>query len=241
MEPYKDERPGATEFDQELIKHGIKRAPATRTVARRAESLESALGIVFTAGSIEDDSPPVREEKAPFGSVGAPFSAEEYRARRLAELQAEQADAARNRFGRPVHISADTYVTEVTESSRDKTVVLLLVDPAATESALLQRLLGDLAETYPFTKVCVGNVFENVKEVRKDDRNLPLLLVYKNRKIARSFGGIAAFGNKETLTAERVAEVLSKHKLVVWAKTYQELKNNTFEQIYQKNESFIRR
>nr|APB87932.1 phosducin-like protein 3 [Dendrobium officinale] len=129
---------------------------------------------------------------------------EEYRKRRLAEMQAAARVA---RFGAVLLITGSDFVREVSQAPSDVWVVVLLFKDGIPGCELLLQCLEELAARYPGTKF--------VKIVSTDcipkypDHNLPTILVYNNGAVKGTYVGLHHFGSRRC-TPEAVALALCK-------------------------------
>ncbi|KAK8935363.1 hypothetical protein KSP39_PZI013127 [Platanthera zijinensis] len=116
---------------------------------------------------------------------------EEYRKKRLAEMQAASRVA---RFGSVLLITGSDFVREVSQASADVWVVVLLFKDGIAGCELLLQCLGELAARYPGTKF--------VKIISTDcipkypDCNLPTILVYNNGAVKGTYVGLQHFGSR---------------------------------------------
>lgn len=130
---------------------------------------------------------------------------EEYRRRRLAELQ--QAPA-RPRFGSLEPIRGADFVAQVTNAGEGVWAVCHLHKDSVQDCAILNACFAELAERYPATKF--------VKIVSTDcipgypDENLPTVLLYRDSKCLQTLVGLAPFGGRAT-GPDRVALALNRH------------------------------
>ncbi|WIA15119.1 hypothetical protein OEZ85_001809 [Tetradesmus obliquus] len=128
---------------------------------------------------------------------------EEYRRRRIQELQAA---AAKPRFGTVEEISSNEFIEKVTNTSEKAWVVCFLYKASHAGCVLLRECLVELARKYHGTRFvsivstsCIPNY---------PDQNLPTLLLYHNRSVVKHLVGLAQFGGARA-TPEQVALVLN--------------------------------
>lgn len=119
---------------------------------------------------------------------------EEYRRRRIAELQANQLKA---KYGRVLEISARDYVDEVNKAGEDVWVVLHLYEQGIQLCALINQFLADLAMRYPATKF--------IKAISKQcipnypEKNVPSIFIYYEGQIKKQIiGSVELRGEKLT-------------------------------------------
>ncbi|XP_031109227.1 phosducin-like protein 3 [Ipomoea triloba] len=126
---------------------------------------------------------------------------EEYRKKRLAEIQAAAKVA---KFGWVIPISGSDFVREVSQAPPDVWVVVLLYKDGYADCGVLLQCLEELATKYPatkFVKIISTDCIHNYP-----DRNLPTLLVYNNSAVKANYVGIHSFGRR--CTPESVALLL---------------------------------
>lgn len=113
------------------------------------------------------------------------------------------------RFGAVTPITRDTFTAQVTDPSADVWVVVFLHRPNCPECETLGTALAELARKNPFTKfvkILGGECIPGYP-----DRNMPTLLVYRHRDVARTFVGLDAFGGARHMTPEGVALTLNEN------------------------------
>ena len=116
---------------------------------------------------------------------------EEYRRKRLEEMKTA---AAIPRFGAVVEITRDSFMAHVTDPSSEHYVLVLLHRPNCPECELLSVAYGELARKHPFTKFTSIPGKECIPGY--PDRNMPTLLVYRNRDPVRTFMGLGHYGGR---------------------------------------------
>ncbi|CAH1775909.1 unnamed protein product [Owenia fusiformis] len=114
---------------------------------------------------------------------------EEYRRKRILEMQASQAKA---RFGDVREISRQDYVDEVNKAGEGVWVVLHIYKDGIPLCSLINQHLTNLARKFPATKflrsvstVCIPNY---------PDKNLPTIFVYFQDKMMKQWIGPLEFG-----------------------------------------------
>lgn len=129
---------------------------------------------------------------------------ERYRRERIAELKAR---AAIPRFGAVVPITRDAFTSEVTDPSADHHVVVLLHRPGCPDCELVSLAVDELARKNPFCKFTSIPGGECIPGYPAS--NMPTLLVYRHRDVARTFVGLDAFGGRR-MTPEGVRLALNE-------------------------------
>ncbi|KXZ49440.1 hypothetical protein GPECTOR_21g666 [Gonium pectorale] len=129
---------------------------------------------------------------------------EEYRQRRIQELQAA---AARPRFGTVELIRGSEFVQKVTNAGPDVWVVVHLFKDGHAGCGLLQQCLDELAAKYPSTKFV--RIVSTDAIPNYPDANLPTVLLYHDGACSRNAVGLQHFGGAKRITPEQVALVLN--------------------------------
>lgn len=127
---------------------------------------------------------------------------DEYRRRRIAELQSLQAKA---KYGRVLEISARDYVEEVNKAGEDVWVVLHLYEQGIQLCALINQFMAELCVRFPATKfikavstTCIPNY---------PSKNVPSIFIYYEGQIKKQIVGPVELRG-EKLTAEGVCSDL---------------------------------
>lgn len=128
---------------------------------------------------------------------------EQLRRRRLAELRA--GPAAPDFGGVVKPIGHADFVEEVTDPSARVWVVVLLYKPRHPECDALGACLDELARKHRHTKFVRIVSTECIPGY--PDGNLPTLIVYRHRDVARSFVGVGPYGGRR-FSPEGVAYAL---------------------------------
>lgn len=128
----------------------------------------------------------------------------EYRRKRIEEMKAE---AAINKYGEVLEISAQDYVEKVNNAGPSVWVFLHLYKQGIPLCALINQYLSRLAVKFPKVKflksistTCIPNF---------PDRNLPAIFVYFEGQMKRQFIGTAEFGG-DKLQYEELEWMLSR-------------------------------
>lgn len=130
--------------------------------------------------------------------------AQQYRARRIAEMKAA---AERSKFGDLVDITSKEYKQEVNEAGKGIWVVVFLYKAGIPVCTRLQQHLRLLCRKFPAVKF-VQSVSTNCIP-NYPDKNLPSLFVYFEGDLKHQFVGPTIFGG-ETSTADDVEWALSQ-------------------------------
>lgn len=103
---------------------------------------------------------------------------EKYRQARLDELKQQ---ALTKRFGQVLDISKGQWVREVTEASKDCTVIVHLFNDSMVECALMDEALVVIADKFKEIKIC--RIRSTTAVENWPDSNLPTLFIYKNSEL----------------------------------------------------------
>lgn len=129
---------------------------------------------------------------------------ENYRRERLARLKAAIKE---NIFGTVMSVTRATWSQQITETSKDHPVVVLLYNPGDRGSDLLRRCIANLAGNYPATKFCEGtanSLVDNYPVAR-----LPTLILYREGEmLAEQFTGLSKFGGAAAFDPAKVEWLL---------------------------------
>ena len=112
------------------------------------------------------------------------------------------------RFGAVTPITRDTFTTQVTDPSADVWVVVFLHRPNCAACELLGKALGELARKHPFTKFV--SILGEECIPGYPERNMPTLIVYRHRDVARTYVGLDVFGGARHMTPEGVVLALNE-------------------------------
>ena len=129
---------------------------------------------------------------------------EEYKRQRMAEIMSQ------NRFGHVVEVTAQSFVSEVTEASKQGWVVVMLGDENRP-SELLHTIFKVLAEKFAQVKFVHGIAAQCMPKVPV--KMLPIILLYKDGKIKKQEFGMATFGGARA-TPDDVEWFLSRMHIV---------------------------
>ncbi|KAI8636904.1 thioredoxin-like protein [Parasitella parasitica] len=133
---------------------------------------------------------------------------DEYRRRRMMEMQAE---AAKEKFGEVKEISKPDFIKEVTEASKECHVVVHLYQDYIPACKLMNRCLNELALQFKATKfvrivadMCIPNYPE---------QNVPTLLIYGEGDIKANLVGAIQFGGMK-MTTKSLRAILAQYNAV---------------------------
>lgn len=112
---------------------------------------------------------------------------EQYRKQRMAEMM-----MAQNRFGHVVEVTAQSFVSEVTDASKKGVWVVVMLGDENRASELLHSIFLVLAEKFPQVKFVHGVAAQCMPKV--PEKKLPIILIYKDGKIKKQELGMATFG-----------------------------------------------
>lgn len=110
---------------------------------------------------------------------------EQYKQQRMAEIMAQ------NHFGHVTEITAQSFITEVTDASKKGWVVAMLGDENRS-SELLHAIFTVLARKFTQVKFVHGIAAQCMPKV--PEKMLPIILIYKDGKIKKQEFGMATFG-----------------------------------------------
>ncbi|KAI9279939.1 thioredoxin-like protein [Umbelopsis sp. AD052] len=126
----------------------------------------------------------------------------EYRMKRMQEMQQI---ASKEKYGEVRQISKPDFVREVTEASKECSVIVHLYNDSIPACKLMSRHLSELAQRYKavkFLKIVADQCIPNYP-----DRNVPTLLVYVNGDIRANMIGAVLFGGMK-MTVESLRKQL---------------------------------
>ena len=181
-----------TEWDEALIKHGIRDDPR---VAMRAADAQLKAAVESAVASYDPLEKATIEQLDEMEDDEDEDVLASYRKKRMAEMKAARAAA---RFGSVLHIREDEYRVEVSDEAapdRDTYVVVHLFRDTMTACVLINRALGDLAARFPATKFV--KIFATDANKDYPDSKLPTVLVYHKGEIATQMVGLHEFGGSK--------------------------------------------
>jgi len=185
----------ATEWDDILVKHGIKEPTV------KQEDLESL--IIESAEAYQDRRKNEKLEKATLEELDELEDDEderalaEYRRKRIEEMKQQ---ALKNRFGELISISEPEYKDAVTEASNDFYVVVFLFKSGIPYCQLLEQKLRPIASKFKATKFVKIRSEEAIHNY--PDKNLPTLLVYHKGDIVKTVITLAPLGGESVTSAD---------------------------------------
>eukprot|EP00047_Mylnosiga_fluctuans_P003915 m.231662 g.231662 ORF g.231662 m.231662 type:complete len:434 (-) comp12249_c0_seq1:117-1418(-) len=130
--------------------------------------------------------------------------AQEYRARRIAEMKAQ---ASKSKFGEIINITAKEYKQEVNNAGKGIWVVLFLYKTELMVCIRLQQHLKILAQKFPAVKFVQSIASSCIPNY--PDRNLPSVFLYHEDDLKVQFIGPSIFGG-ESSTVEDVEWALAQ-------------------------------
>jgi len=193
---------GKTEWDDILMKHGIKERPAkqltedeiTSAIAEAKQEQErDAQHNPLKNRSLDDDDVSDMEDELDERLL------QEYRQQRVKQLKEQQ---SKSKYGTLLHITEAEYKTEVTDSSISASddassssravVICILFAYSDPSSQLLLSLVERLAAKHPqqkFVKIEATKAIPNYPT-----SSCPTILVYRDTHIVKQYVGLDEFG-----------------------------------------------
>ncbi|CAO3651353.1 unnamed protein product [Cunninghamella blakesleeana] len=123
-------------------------------------------------------------------------------------MQEMQDQAMKNKYGSITQISKPEFVQQVTEASKDCSVIVHLYQEYIPACQLMNKHLEELAQQYKqtkFVKIIADQCIPNYP-----DRNVPTLLVYGNGDIMANLVGAIQFGGMN-MTKTGIQTLLSRY------------------------------
>jgi len=206
---------GKTEWEDALIRHGIKAAPpkagptddelhdAAREVIAIGKTLKFEASTLAELDALEDKK----------GSDGDAIAA--IRAKRIAEMKAA---AAANKYGSVPQLTEKEFVPEVSKAPEDTFVVVLLFIHSKPECQLLSALLPKVAAKFKavkFVRMLATECIHNYP-----DSKSPTIIVYKKGALLHTEVGLDAYGGLK-MTADSL-----EWALAAWGVVKTELQEN---------------
>eukprot|EP01083_Nonionella_stella_P164519 544696_1 len=182
---------GQTEWEDALIKHGIREAPKVEESddVKQLKAIEARAARDPLAEKSLEELDEVEDE------VEDEFLLK-YRRARLAQMEAA---ASKNIFGTLNQISEPEFKEEVTETSKKHWVICLLFLYSQPQSQLMARCLEEFASKFRDVKCVRFPAKECIHNY--PDENCPTLIVYHEGDIVGHLKGIERFGGMK-MTAE---------------------------------------
>lgn len=191
---------GKTEWEDALIKHGVRQAPVVGPTQEELETMdqENAAMVDHLAGKSLAELDQLEDEYED-------DVIETYRRRRLAELQA---DALKMKYGFVTTISAQDFVPQVSEGSKQGAAVVCHLFARGNESCeLFDQCMEQVAKKFAnvkFTRILGSDAIRGFP-----DSNCPTILIYDKGDMKKQFMGINAFGGRK-MTPDVLEWVLSE-------------------------------
>ena len=137
-----------------------------------------------------------------------------YRKKRISEMilksKSKREEHAKKTFGGVRRIERDEWTTEVTSSSYEIPVVVLLVKENNAACDRLEKVVEDLADKYrtktKFVRADATEIIPNYPE-----RNTPTIILYRNGDVVENIVGIEQFGGRNGVNSETVRRRVRAH------------------------------
>jgi hypothetical protein len=195
---------GRTEWEDALIKHKIMAAP--QKAGPTEDELQTATAEVIN--SIDKYESKSLDELDELEDELEDRVLAEYRSKRLAQLQDKQKTEL---FGTIPQIKEFEFIKEVSEASKEVTVVCHLFVYSKPECQLLNKCLEAVAsrqKAIKFVKIIAQECIHNYPE-----SNVPTLLIYKDGNILKQIVGLSEFGGLK-MTDKTLEWVLASYKVL---------------------------
>jgi len=182
---------GKTEWEDALIKHGIIQAKVAEKTDDdlHEEQVERQKGEDRHANKSMEQLDELEDELED-------QVLEQYRARRMAMLKAEQ---QRNIYGSLIQLREQEYVQEVSQAPKETYVIVHLFSNTEAECHQLNKLLGGLAAAHRYVKICVIRAQEAIHNF--PNHKCPTLLVYYEGNIIKQIEKLGVFGGPRASVA----------------------------------------
>ena len=137
-----------------------------------------------------------------------------YREKRISEMilksKSKREEHAKKTFGGVRRIERDEWTMEVTSSSYEIPVVVLLVKENNAACDRLEKVVEDLADKYrtktKFVRADATEIIPNYPE-----RNTPTIILYRNGDVVENIVGIEQFGGRNGVNSETVRRRVRAH------------------------------
>ena len=137
-----------------------------------------------------------------------------YREKRISEMilksKSKREEHAKKTFGGVRRIERAEWTTEVTSSSHEIPVVVLLVKENNEACDRLEKVVEDLADKYrtktKFVRADATEIIPNYPE-----RNTPTIILYRNGDVVENIVGIEQFGGRNGVNSETVRRRVRAH------------------------------
>ena len=159
-------------------------------------------------GKDDDDVNDDEEEEEDYAFMAS------YREKRISEMilksKSKREEHAKKTFGGVRRIERDEWTTEVTSSSYEIPVVVLLVKENNAACDRLEKVVEDLADKYrtktKFVRADATEIIPNYPE-----RNTPTIILYRNGDVVENIVGIEQFGGRNGVNSETVRRRVRAH------------------------------
>eukprot|EP00591_Stephanopyxis_turris_P005274 CAMPEP_0195522686 /NCGR_PEP_ID=MMETSP0794_2-20130614/21099_1 /TAXON_ID=515487 /ORGANISM="Stephanopyxis turris, Strain CCMP 815" /LENGTH=258 /DNA_ID=CAMNT_0040652499 /DNA_START=120 /DNA_END=896 /DNA_ORIENTATION=+ len=197
---YRDHAGTTTEWEDIHSKHGTAGYEYVKDIKKAHREQMNVDWTSAEASNINNDGPRDRNTDSDDSSDDEDFMdddvdskfMEEYRQRRIAALKAQQAQRAKEKFGRVTHLTRADYVKEVTEGSEDCWVALHLYKDSSEKCRIFAEHFNELANRHPALK-CMKIISTDCIE-NYPDALLPTILLYNEKQMKKKWVGLKEFG-----------------------------------------------
>lgn len=180
-----------TEWEDILVKHGVKEADPTVVPYMTAEEYDGITAEKRWEAENDDgvDSDVSLDGLEELEDTIDEAVLDQYRAKRIAEMQRQ---ASRARFGELVTINEPQWIPEVTKAPEDVDVVVLLHESGIPHCEVVEGRMRELAPRHPATKFLKIRSQEAIHNY--PTKNLPTIFHYRRGDIAGQWLGIRQIG-----------------------------------------------
>jgi Phosducin len=189
-----------TEWDDILVKHGVKEADTSIHHAPTPDEYDAAA--VEARERAEREANEVDSDVSLDGLEELEDALDdsvldEYRQKRMAEMQRL---SARARFGSLVTISEPQWIPEVNKAPEDVDVVVLLHESGIPHCEVVEGRLRELAARFPATKFLKIRSQEAIHNW--PSKNLPTIFHYRRGDVRGQWIGMSTIGRPDLTTDE---------------------------------------
>jgi len=157
---------------------------------------------------VNDDDESIDDDEEDFAFMAS------YREKRISEMilksKSKREEHAKKTFGGVRRIERAEWTTEVTSSSHEIPVVVLLVKENNAACDRLEKVVEDLADKYrtktKFVRADATEIIPNYPE-----RNTPTIILYRNGDVVENIVGIEQFGGRNGVNSETVRRRVRAH------------------------------
>ena len=157
---------------------------------------------------VNDDDESIDDDEEDFAFMAS------YREKRISEMilksKSKREEHAKKTFGGVRRIERAEWTTEVTSSSHEIPVVVLLVKENNEACDRLEKVVEDLADKYrtktKFVRADATEIIPNYPE-----RNTPTIILYRNGDVVENIVGIEQFGGRNGVNSETVRRRVRAH------------------------------